>query len=238
MTAVLSCPGFTIFEHVKKMKYSEHPWYKQRGYLHFDIPVSLPHALDIVSNPNYIASHSFYPFINFTALSFKIKKDPVNGSLQKSEKPRAIAYSSHIDSHIFAYYAATLEILYEIQIQNHDLHKNVLAFRKLNKSNIEFAFDAFEQIRKRKDCSAVALDLSKFFDTLDHNLLKDAWCRLLGTEILPNDHYAVFKILQNILKSIKIIFTNYSTYRSTTLNSIEKGFVLLKISVQKSGTVA
>lgn len=68
------------------MKYPEHPWYKQRGYLHFDIPLSLPHALDIVSNPTFVASHSFYPFINFTAKSFKIKKDPISGSLKKMVK--------------------------------------------------------------------------------------------------------------------------------------------------------
>ncbi|MDU5442500.1 MAG: antiviral reverse transcriptase Drt2 [Finegoldia magna] len=182
------------------MKYPEHPWYKQRGYLHFDIPLSLPHALDIVSNPTFVASHSFYPFINFTAKSFKIKKDPISGTLQKNGKTREIAYSSHIDSHIFAYYAATLESLYEIQLKNQGIDRNILAFRKLYKSNIEFAFDAFEEIRKRKNCSAVALDLSKFFDTLDHSLLKDAWCKLLGTETLPNDHYAVYKSITRYSK--------------------------------------
>ncbi|WP_312926694.1 antiviral reverse transcriptase Drt2 [Pseudescherichia sp.] len=182
------------------MKYPEHPWYKQRGYLHFDIPLSLSHALDIVSNPTFVASHSFYPFINFTAKSFKIKRDPLTGSLRKKEKERAIAYSSHVDSHIFAYYAAALESLYEIQLQNMGIDKNVLAFRKLHKSNIEFAFDAFEEIRKRKNCSAVALDLSKFFDTLDHNILKDAWCKLIGSENLPNDHYAVFKNITRFSK--------------------------------------
>jgi len=182
------------------MKYPEHPWYKQRGYLHFDIPLSLSHALDIVSNPTFVASHSFYPFINFTAKSFKIKRDPLTGSLNKKEKERAIAYSSHADSYIFAYYAATLESLYEIQLKNEGIDKNVLAFRKLHKSNIEFAFDAFEEIRKRKNCSAVALDLSKFFDTLDHNILKDAWCKLIGSESLPNDHYAVYKNITRFSK--------------------------------------
>lgn len=69
----------------------------------------------------------------------------------------------------------------------------MIAFRALNKSNIEFANEAFNSIKNRKECGAVALDLSKFFDTLDHLQLKDAWCRLLGAEELPEDHYAVFK---------------------------------------------
>lgn len=183
------------------MKYPEQPWYKKRGYLHFDIPLSLSHTLNIVSNPISVASHSFFPFINFTAKSFKVKKDPVSGSLNKSEKTRLIAYSSHVDSHIFAYYAACLEKLYEQKIINYDIDKNVLAFRKLNKSNIEFSFDAFEEIRNRKDCSAVALDLSKFFDTLDHKILKNAWCNLIGCVTLPDDHYAVYK---NITKYSKV----------------------------------
>lgn len=183
------------------MKNSNHPWYKTRGYLHFDLPVNLPHAIDVVTNPSFISKHSFLPFVSFTASSLKVKKDPLSGSLRKDPKNREIAYSSHMDSHIFAYYAVTLENLYELQIQYFGLDKNVLAFRKLNKSNIEFAFDAFEEIKKRKDCSAVALDLSKFFDTLDHNILKDAWCKLLGSEMLPIDHYAVFR---NITKYSKV----------------------------------
>lgn len=50
------------------------------------------------------------------------------------------------------------------------------------------------------DNRVIALDLSKFFDTLDHSFLKDAWCRLLSTYKLPEDHYAVFKAITKYSK--------------------------------------
>ncbi|KGM28074.1 DNA polymerase [Photorhabdus luminescens] len=183
------------------MKYPDHPWYKSRGYLHFDNPVTLLHALDVVTNPQYIATHSFLPFISFTAKSYKIRKDPLTNSLARKCKPREIAYSSHMDSHIFSYYASILDSFYELEVKKHGVDKNILAFRKLEKSNIEFAYEAFEEIKIRKNCSAVALDLSKFFDTLDHNILKNAWCKLISESSLPADHYAVFK---NITKFSKV----------------------------------
>ena len=42
----------------------------------------------------------------------------------------------------------------------------------LGKNNIEFANNAFEEIKRRKHCVAIALDISGFFDNLDHQRLK------------------------------------------------------------------
>lgn len=182
------------------MESREHPWFRKRGYLHFDKPISLEHALDIVTNPHVVATHSFLPFITFTSATYKIKQDKGTSAINKILKERPIAYSSHVDSHIYSYYAATLSELYENELRTYKINKNVLAFRTLNKSNIEFAHEAFQEIKKRGDCSAVALDLSKFFDTLDHGFLKDAWCRLLATDKLPEDHYAVFKAITRYSK--------------------------------------
>lgn len=182
------------------MESREHPWFRKRGYLHFDKPISIEHALDIVTNPRAVAAHSFLPFITFTSTTYKVQKDKGTNAINKTLKERPIAYSSHVDSHIYSYYAATLNELYENALQIHGISKNVLAFRSLHKSNIEFAYDAFQEIKKRGECSAVALDLSKFFDTLDHSFLKDAWCRLLSTDKLPEDHYAVFKAITKYSK--------------------------------------
>ncbi|MDX8000184.1 hypothetical protein FE394_13480 [Xenorhabdus sp. Reich] len=182
------------------MEFREHPWFRKRGYLHFDKPISVEHALDIVTNPYTVATHSFLPFITFTSTTYKVQKDKGTNAINKTLKERPIAYSSHVDSHIYSYYAAILDELYEKELQMHGISKNVLAFRALNKSNIEFAYEAFQEIKKRGDCSAVALDLSKFFDTLDHSFLKDAWCRLLATDKLPEDHYAVFKAITKFSK--------------------------------------
>ena len=182
------------------MECREHPWFRKRGYLHFDKPISIDHALDIVTNPRAVATHSFLPFITFTSSTYKVQKDKGTNAINKTLKERPIAYSSHVDSHIYSYYAAILNELYENELRTYQITRNVLAFRALNKSNIEFAYDAFQEIKIRGDCSAVALDLSKFFDTLDHSFLKDAWCRLLATEKLPEDHYAVFKAITKFSK--------------------------------------
>lgn len=182
------------------MEYREHSWFRKRGYLHFDKPISQEHALNIVTNPHAVANHSFLPFITFTATIFKVQKDKITNAINKTPKERLIAYASHVDSHIYSYYASILDKLYEEELQKYDIMDNVLAFRSLNKSNIEFAYNAFQEIKSRGNCSAVALDLSKFFDTIDHLILKKAWCRLLATDKLSEDHYAVFKAITKFSK--------------------------------------
>ena len=37
------------------------------------------------------------------------------------------------------------------------------------------------------------MDVSGFFDNLDHGILKAAWAKLIAAAALPDDHYAVFK---------------------------------------------
>lgn len=41
----------------------------------------------------------------------------------------------------------------------------------------------------------MALDIKGFFESLDHARLKDLWCRLLGVNRLPPDHFQVFKAI-------------------------------------------
>ena len=68
-------------------------------------------------------------------------------------------------------------------------------FGHLEKSNIDFALDAFSEIASRPSCAVIALDIKGFFDNLDHRLLKDAWSNLLGAPKLPNDHFNVYRSL-------------------------------------------
>ncbi len=171
-------------------------WYTKRNYLHFDVPVSVPKAEKIVTSSTSVARHAFFPFISYSFQLTKLDRDSSTGKLYRKPKPRGVAYSSHIDSHIYAYYASQLSDLYEQNIKNSGLHESVLAFRKLDgKSNIHFADDAFNYIRKVKECSVIALDFSKFFDTLDHRILKEEWSKLLHVKHLPKDHYNVFRSL-------------------------------------------
>jgi len=168
-------------------------WYRERHYLHFDQPIGPKRAARIVTDPVRVASHSFSPFLNYQIITKKVRRD--GGRLVPKVKPRPIAFASHLDSHIYAYYCALLTEPYEKQLEVDGLGGSVLAFRKLGKSNIEFALDAFQKIRAMGDCTAIGYDISGFFNNLDHALLKEAWCRLLGTSMLPPDHYAVFKSL-------------------------------------------
>jgi len=173
----------------------KHPWYRARGYIHFDEPISFKKAQRIVTSPKKVAKHAFYPLINYSVNSKKIKQDKKTRHIEVKVKERPISYSSHVDSHIYSYYTNLLSKLYEEQLEQRNLEENVLAFRSLGKSNIDFAYEAFQEIKKFGKCSAVALDLSKFFDTLDHGILKREWSKLIQKKQLPPDHYNLFKSL-------------------------------------------
>lgn len=186
--------GFVFARKGNKLRYKKaHPWYRSRGYLHFDRPISFENAKKIVTSPKKVAAHSFYPFINYSVDSKKIKQDKITGKIETKFKKRPVAYSSHVDSHIYSYYAKLLTKLYEEELVSRKISDSVLAFRALGKNNIDFANDAFKKIKKIGNCGVIALDLSKFFDKLDHKILKQHWSKLLGTERLPADHFNIFK---------------------------------------------
>jgi len=185
-----------LLEKWKRLFKKKHPWFRRRGYPHFDSATNYAAAQRIVTSPNQVASHSFYPFISFQVKTVKVKRNRSTGKVEKQiPKERPIAYASHVDSHIFAYYAFKLSKNYERIILQNSLQSCVIAFRALGKSNIQFAADAFNEIKKRGDCHVLCLDIKGFFDNLDHQILKSAWCETLVLPKLPNDHYAVFKAL-------------------------------------------
>lgn len=179
-------------------------WYRSRGYLHFDLPISLKKARNLVTNPDLVSKHAFFPLISYAVESKKISKNKKTRKIDIAVKERPIAYSAHVDSHIYAYYANLLSRKYESRLKSAGLSDCILAFRGLGKSNIDFAFEAFEQIKKMGECSAVALDFSKFFDTLDHSILKQSWANLLGEEKLPPDHFNVFKSITKFSQVNKV----------------------------------
>lgn len=175
-------------------------WFRRRGYLHFDSPVKFETAQKLVTSPKRVARHAFFPLIHYQIDSFKLTIDDAGKYYKKPKKPRHISYASHLDSHIYAYYTWLLSKRYEELLKQTNLVDNVLAFRALGKNNIEFANNAFEEIKRRKHCVAIALDISGFFDNLDHQRLKGAWARVLGEETLPDDHFNVFRSLTKYSK--------------------------------------
>src|SRR5579871_5570223 len=88
-------------------------WFRRRRYLHFDLPISEKAAAAIACNPEIVSRHAFYPFIQFMVKSHKVKWDKVHKRLVLNPKERPVSYASHVDSHIYAYYASQLSVRYE-----------------------------------------------------------------------------------------------------------------------------
>nr|WP_243440135.1 antiviral reverse transcriptase Drt2 [Fundidesulfovibrio soli] len=104
-------------------------------------------------------------------------------------------YPSHGDSAVYSYYAHQLNRYYEIILEKDRLNPHILAFRKTGKNNIDYAHMAFIDISNRHNCTALAFDISKFFDNINHEVLKNKWKEIINTNRLPIDHYKVFRSL-------------------------------------------
>ncbi len=210
------------------------PWYRMRRYIHFDDPVSISAAEALVTNPERVAKHAFWPLIGFRHRERRWKRMDKKWKF----KSRPIAYASHADSHIFAYYSWVLGQLYEVALNTAGLSDVVLAYRKhvvnptesdKGKTNYHFAAEAFEEIATRPSCEVVALDVERFFDTIPHKQMKAKWRWLLKGDDLPSDHYNIYKAVTNfsvvtltqIRKSLDIGRRKYSKLRSIGISSAE-----------------
>jgi hypothetical protein len=195
---------------------SKEKWvFRPRQYPHFDIPVtSYNKTLAFVSSPNAVAKHSFRPFLEYKIINRRFSKylektrreeNGEDASDIKVNKERPIKYAAHKDAQIYSYYRFMLAEKYEQHLQALGLTSNVIAYRKIQsapgsgkgKCNIHFAKEAFDEVVKRGDASAITLDISGFFESLDHDFLYKKWCFLLGEEELPPDHKKVFGSLTN-----------------------------------------
>lgn len=52
-----------------------------------------------------------------------------------------------------------------------------------------------QRIRSNNSCSAIAIDITGYFDNIDHSILKEKWHKILGLPVLPIDQYKVFRSL-------------------------------------------
>ncbi len=171
--------------------------FKSRGYLHFDLPLSAAAAEVLACSPESVARHSFYPFLGYTATTEKIQKED-DGTITKTKKEREIKVAAHRDAAIYARYGDLLTQPYEAELKTRGIGKAVTAFRSNGGgTNIDFAGEIFEYIDHHRPCVALAYDLKNFFDTLDHDLLKQRWTALLGVARLPADHFAIYRSLTN-----------------------------------------
>ncbi len=91
------------------------------------------------------------------------------------------------------------------------MDKNVIAYRRLEKSNVDFALEVFNFVKTLPKCVTLSLDIKGFYDNLDFGVLKKAWKDNLGVTDLPEDHYS-------ILKSI----TKYAYVRVREITKLKK----------------
>jgi len=167
---------------------------KDRGYIHFDSPLGEEERSAFTVSPLEVAQRSFWPFLGFDRVERQIdfEHEPY---WKIANKKRSIRYSSHRDSAIFSYYSQELNARYEEVLAQLNLGDSVLAYRSGIGSNIKFAKSLFDEIKNRDECFVICLDVSKFFDSLDHTILEKRIIKVLGVSRLPKDWIKVFKRL-------------------------------------------
>lgn len=166
-----------------------------KKYPHFDSLISAEDAEALALDPERVARHTFFPFMLYTKHWTRFAKKGMKGKA----KSRPIRYAARRDAYIFARYRHLLAERYEAELVRLGIDGCVLAYRRIpkpgevgGKCNIDFARDAFLKIRELGNCCVLALDISSYFEHLDHDRLKSLWCRLLGLNKLPPDHFRVF----------------------------------------------
>ena len=169
-----------------------------KKYPHFDPLISATDAEALATDAHRVAKHAFYPFMLYPQRWNRFAEKGTQGKV----KERPIRYAARRDAYIFSYYRHILSQRYEAELTRLDLDTSVLAYRRIpigngqgGKCNIHFAHEAFSKIRDLGSCSVIALDISSYFESLDHIKLKDLWCRILGVTRLPADHYHVFEAI-------------------------------------------
>ncbi len=213
-------------------KKEEHPWIKFKKYPHIGFPLERKDTSKLegyIMNENKIAKHSFLPFLHRTIFQRKFRAN-TKGLLNKSKKrtrvkvkpkAREIYFASHFDAQIYSYYSYLLSVKYNELLKTKSFDKSVVAYRKLeiegkknkNKCNIDFALETFQFIKDNQDkeLTVIVADVTKFFDSLDHKILKQKWAEVWdGSKTLPKDHFRVYKSLIDMrYVNEDLLFRNY-----------------------------
>ncbi len=169
----------------------------KRQYLHFDdrIKEITQDLLQDIFNADYVAKHPFFPFIREVQKEKHYKRQPAGSKFRTRlvSKERPIDYSAHKDALILSWYAFILSSKYELLLDKESLSDSVIAYRATGKSTYEQVKVVTDFLKVHPEYVAVALDVEKFFQKVDHQILKSAWEDLLGESKLPQDHFNIFK---------------------------------------------
>ncbi|HEV3156004.1 MAG TPA: hypothetical protein VGZ00_01530, partial [Candidatus Baltobacteraceae bacterium] len=163
-------------------------WFKPRGYQHLDTPVGIRFA-NKATQPDFVARHSFTPLIHYVKRTKRYK--PENGKTEF--KNRSIMYASHRDACILSCYANKLNHALNAYYTANDLSDCVIAYRKLEKANYDFAADVQVFAREKSPCVILCFDVTDFFGSLDHRLLKQRLKEILSVSTLSSDWYQIFR---------------------------------------------
>ena len=165
---------------------------KERKYKHFDLPLI---GADRERDIDFSAKcdpHRFLPLLGFTDQTRRYIRD-ASGVPKIKIKERPIRFAGHADAAYLQAYAGHLNGLYEQALVKDGTSGSVLAYRKGGGTNIHHAKSLFDEIRNRGDCTVFAMDISGFFDCLDHLMLRDEVAGLLGVTRLDGHHATVWK---------------------------------------------
>jgi RNA-directed DNA polymerase len=157
----------------------------------------------LVSDPTLksVAKHSFIPFVKILTKTPRYRWQENEKEYMLETKIRPIAFASHFDTYLYAFYSFALTEKYQQYIRTNKFHECVLAYRTdlEGKCNIQFAKEVFDSIKTKltieKTCSVIALDITGYFDNIDHAKLKEKWCQVLDLPELPIDQYKIFRSL-------------------------------------------
>jgi RNA-directed DNA polymerase len=196
------------YKTVKNKSGKDSKKYLKKGYTHFDLRFWFPERKDqlkLILKSGlrfYNKKHKreewwpFSPFLKVLVKTPRYKYQQAEGHYDLETKIRPICFASHIDGLIFSFYSYALTRKYEAYIEKECFSECPLAYRSNldGKCNIQFSKEVFDEIKKRGNCSAIALDIKGYFDHIDHEKLKEKWIKVIGGK-LPPDQFKLYKAL-------------------------------------------
>jgi hypothetical protein len=219
--------------------------YRSKGYLHFDKKIKIEHVYKKIQDQNWIEKHAFLPFLHYKIelSKYTLKPDVTSKELRvgkeqkvfkyKKPKERMIYYASHLDSYIYKYYGERLNEAYNEYAKNKGIDEIAIAYRnnKSGQNNIDFAKEVFKYILQQDNAVVIALDFTKFFDTINHKVLKENIKTVLGVDKLPLDFYKVFRSITNFSYIDKAVIDEYldNKYGEKQLKKLKKQGTLERI---------
>ena len=165
---------------------------KERKYKHFDLPLREIERDQVIDFAREDEPHRFLPLLGFTDEARRYVRK-ASGAREIKVKERPIRFAGHADAAYLQAYAAHLNGFYERALVEDGTSGSVLAYRRGGGTNIHHAKALFDEIRSRGDCTVFAMDISGFFDCLDHTMLRDEVAGLLGVKRLEGHHANVWK---------------------------------------------